>query len=260
MKLPFQKYHGAGNDFIMVNGLNDNIFLTKEQITFLCNRHLGVGADGLIILQRSEINDFKMEYFNADGNEGSMCGNGGRTVAAYAFNEGLTGSKITFSAFDGEHQAIILDAEKNSFKVKLTMKDAHVRIFNQDFVMVDTGSPHYVCRVDNLAVYDVVTNGKKIRYNTALTQNGLNVNFMEMINNRIFLRTYERGVEDETLSCGTGVTAAAIAASLWNDMDSSEIITRGGTLHVSFKRKGHNFSKIELTGPVMCVFKGTVNI
>jgi diaminopimelate epimerase len=260
MKLPFQKYHGAGNDFIMVNGLNDNVFLTKEQIAFLCNRHLGVGADGLIILQRSESNDFTMEYFNSDGNEGSMCGNGGRTVAAYAFNEGLTGDKITFTAFDGEHEAVILDSEKNSFVVKLSMKDVRVEIFNQDFIMVDTGSPHYVCRVDNLAVYDVVQNGRKIRYNPTLTQNGLNVNFMEMINTRIFLRTYERGVEDETLSCGTGVTAAAIAASLWYEMNSNEIITKGGTLQVNFKRKGQNFSKIELTGPVMCVFKGTVNV
>lgn len=260
MEILFHKYHGAGNDFILINCMKNNIILSQEQISFLCNRHLGIGADGLIRVLSSESHDFKMVYYNADGNEGSMCGNGGRTVAAFVYNEGLAGEKMKFIAYDGEHEAIILKYEDNSFEVKLSMKDARIDKFNESFLLVNTGSPHYVCRVDNLADFDVVQNGRKIRYDSKLSADGINVNFMEIIDNQIYLRTYERGVEDETLSCGTGVTASAIAASLWNGGTDFKIITRGGNLQVNFKRAGNNFSEIELTGPVKSVYSGKINL
>lgn len=260
MEIKFHKYHGAGNDFILVNCMNFNIILSQDQISFLCNRHLGIGADGLILILPSESHDFKMVYYNSDGNEGSMCGNGGRSVAAFAYNEGLAAEKMKFIAYDGEHEAIILKSDHGSFEVKLSMKDVIIDKFDDTFLLVNTGSPHYVCRVDNLADFDVVQNGRKIRYDNSISNNGINVNFMEKIDNQIYLRTYERGVEDETLSCGTGVTATAIAVSLWYEGEAFEIITLGGNLQVSFKKAGNYFSGIELTGPAKLVFTGNITI
>ncbi|NOU48489.1 MAG: diaminopimelate epimerase [Bacteroidales bacterium] len=260
MKFSFQKYHGAGNDFIMVNCLTNNIILNQEQISFLCSRHLGIGADGLIKLLPSETHDFSMIYYNADGNEGSMCGNGGRSVAAFAFREGITGKKMKFTAYDGEHEAVILQSSDDCFEVKLSMKDVQVENPDNSFLIVDTGSPHYVGRVDNLADYDVNQFGRSIRFDTILAPEGVNVNFMEKIESQIFLRTYERGVENETLSCGTGVTAAAIAASLWFGGNSHDIITSGGDLHVDFDRTENCFSNIVLIGPVKFVYEGNISI
>ena len=260
MNILFHKYHGAGNDFILINCMKNNIILSQKQIFFLCNRHLGIGADGLIRVLPSESHDFKMMYYNADGFEGSMCGNGGRTVAAFAYNEGLSGQKMKFIAYDGEHEAIILNSDGNSFEVKLSMKDVKIEKIDKSFLLVNTGSPHYVCLVDNLADFDVVQNGRKIRYDRKLSAYGINVNFMEKKDNQIYICTYERGVEDETLSCGTGVIASAIASSLWYDGTDFNIITRGGNLQVNFKRAGNIFSKIELTGPVKSVYNGNITL
>ncbi len=260
MNLSFKKFHGAGNDFIILNLLDDNYLLSSEQITFLCDRRLGIGADGLIMLYRSDINDFKMVYYNADGKIGSMCGNGGRSIAAFAFDEGIVGKNMQFTAYDGDHEAVIIQSDNESFEVKLTMMDVLVENFNEEYLIIDTGSPHYVTRVDNLAAFDVNNHGKKIRHSKQLSTFGVNANFMEKIDNNIYLRTYERGVEEETLSCGTGVTAAAIANSLWYGENSAEIITRGGNLKVTFNRNENHFSNIELTGPVKKVFEGTITI
>jgi diaminopimelate epimerase len=260
MELKFDKYHGAGNDFILINCLKDSVFLSEEQIRFLCHRRLGIGADGLIMLLPEEDNDFRMKYFNADGLEGSMCGNGGRTVAAYAFHNQISGSKIRFQAYDGRHEAEILSSERSDFQVFLTMKDVEAINFDEHYLIIDTGSPHYVTKVDNLSDFDVFNEGRKIRYDKNLSSKGLNVNFLERKDDGIFLRTYERGVEDETLSCGTGVTAAAIASSLWFGANEYWIQTLGGLLFVRFSRNGNKFSKIELTGPVKYVFGGSIHL
>lgn len=260
MELKFDKYHGAGNDFILINCLKDKVFLSDEQIRFLCHRRLGIGADGLIMLLPFEGKDFRMKYFNADGLEGSMCGNGGRTVAAYAFRNQISASKIQFQAFDGEHDAEILSDKGIDFEVLLTMKDVEAITYDDHHLIINTGSPHYVTKVDNLADFDVVTEGRKIRYDSKLSSNGLNVNFLERNDEGIFLRTYERGVEDETLSCGTGVTAAAIASSLWFGQNEYWIQTPGGRLHVQFSRNGNKFSNIVLTGPVKYVYNGSIQL
>lgn len=260
MELKFDKYHGAGNDFILINCLKDSVFLSAEQIRFLCHRRLGIGADGLIMLLPEDGNDFRMKYFNADGIEGSMCGNGGRTVAAYAFKNQIAESKIRFQAFDGEHEAEILSSEGVDFEVLLTMKDVEARNFDDQHLIIDTGSPHYVTKVDNLSDFDVFQEGRKIRYDKSISLNGLNVNFLERKGDEIFLRTYERGVEDETLSCGTGVTAAAIASSLWFGQNEYWIQTPGGRLFVRFSRNADKFSNIVLQGPVKFVFQGSVQL
>ena len=222
----------------------------------MCRIVKRIGADGLMLLQMKNGFDFEMLYFNADGREGSMCGNGGRVVAAFAFREEITGKNMIFDAYDGEHEAFILEADGGSYEVKLTMKDVVVEQFDNAGLLVNTGSPHYVTRIDNLADYNVVQFGRQIRHDKNISIHGVNTNFMEKIDDQIFLRTYERGVEDETLSCGTGVTATAIAASLCFGGESHEIVTPGGKLRVNFKKAGNSFSEIELTGPVEFVYSG----
>ncbi|PKP51797.1 MAG: diaminopimelate epimerase [Bacteroidetes bacterium HGW-Bacteroidetes-1] len=259
-RLKFHKYHGAGNDFIMVNGLTSNCQLTIAQITFLCNRHLGIGADGLIIIEKSKNADFKMIYFNADGLEGSMCGNGGRSAVSFALREGIVSETSVFEAFDGIHKAIVTENDKAKFQVILTMKNIDTYDFDNKRLIVNTGSPHYVTLTDNLTSIDIYKEGQKIRYDPLFSPHGINVNFMQMIGNDIHLRTYERGVENETLSCGTGVTAAAIAAQLWFGISQPAIYTKGGTLKVKLKKEGNRFVDIFLEGPVQCVFSGEIDI
>lgn len=258
--LQFSKYHGTGNDFIILNQMKGGCKLEAETIAALCDRHLGIGADGLIELWPSEIAEFRMVYYNADGFVGSMCGNGGRSVAAFAFTEGIAGNKMTFEAFDGLHQASIIEAKNNDYLVDIQMADVITYDFDGHRLLVDTGSPHYVCQVDNLSGFDVVEQGKQIRYDKTLSENGLNVNFIQIKGNQVLMRTYERGVENETLSCGTGVTAAAIAATLWFGDLHYEIFTRGGELQVKFTHQDQTFRNIQLLGPVQKVFDGKINI
>ncbi|MDA3952813.1 MAG: diaminopimelate epimerase [Bacteroidales bacterium] len=259
MNLSFRKYQGAGNDFIIIDNRSDKIKLTEAQICRLCDRRFGIGADGLMLLENHSDFDFKMFYFNSDGKESTMCGNGGRCLAAFAKSLNIVTKDANFIATDGPHKAIVNDINS----VSLQMKDVDdLRIVNTNY-FIDTGSPHYVTFRDDISNIDVYKRGKEIRNSGVFAPKGTNVNFVEIQGEKLFVRTYERGVEDETLACGTGVTAAAISASFYtdNDKNSYDIITKGGNLKVSFKKQNDNtFTDIWLTGSATFVFKGEIDI
>lgn len=258
MQLKFYKYQGAGNDFVMVD--NRSGFFPKDDVSLIkkiCDRRFGIGADGLILLEDDNATDFRMVYYNADGNESSMCGNGGRCLTAFANKLGVIGDVAHFVATDGLHHASIL----NNGNVSLQMKDVqHVQI-EQDYVFLNTGSPHHVTLVDDLAHFDVKTQGAKIRYSDLYGAQGSNVNFVKQLAAGHFaLRTYERGVEDETLSCGTGATAVAIAMHAIGKTESNvvDLDVRGGKLKVSFKVDGTHYNNVYLEGPATFVYEGEI--
>ena len=256
MNIHFYKYHGTGNDFILIDNRAGDIVLNKEQITHLCHRHFGIGADGLMLLQNEHDYDFRMVYYNSDGNESSMCGNGGRCITAFARKLKIITSKATFIAIDGGHKATI--NEKG--KVSLHMKDVHNIVEFNTHVEIDTGSPHYVTLVDDVKKVNVFAEGRNIRNEGKYQPTGINVNFVQKVNDGIWVRTYERGVENETLSCGTGVTAAAIATNN-STSASTKIYTLGGALQVSFlKQAADKVTNVILTGPAQFVFEGDVEI
>ncbi|AOW19172.1 diaminopimelate epimerase [Urechidicola croceus] len=259
MKIQFYKYQGTGNDFVMIDN-RETIFPKNNTnlINEICDRRFGVGADGLILLEDSETTDFKMVYFNADGNESSMCGNGGRCLVSFAKQLNIIDTKTTFDAIDGIHHATI----ENGI-VSLQMID----ILNVDnfksHLFLDTGSPHHVEFVSDVNNFDVTNMGRKIRNGAPYFEIGSNVNFAELVNSdTIKVRTYERGVEDETLSCGTGVTAVAIASHVAKKTTNTtiNIETLGGNLSVSFENKNGHFENVFLTGPATYVFEGTLDI
>jgi diaminopimelate epimerase len=259
MKIEFSKYQGTGNDFVILDNRDGRYSsITREQVAFICNRHFGIGADGLMMLQLKDGYDFEMVYFNADGAEGSMCGNGGRCLVAFAKALDLITTKTRFIATDGPHNATI----DESNYVKLKMKNVNMIEKYADHSILNTGSPHYIKWVSNVNEYDVFNEGSAIRYSEKFGDAGINVNFVSIQPNAIEVRTYERGVEDETLSCGTGVTASAIAAFA----DSTEpqnitVKTPGGTLSVKFKPTGNtNFEDVWLCGPASFVFNGLIQI
>jgi diaminopimelate epimerase len=262
MKLKFSKVHGTGNDFIMVDNLNGNISLSKSQVEGLCDRHMGIGSDGLILVEKANRNEFFMRYYNSDGNEASMCGNGGRCMAAWVFRNGLAEREFSFQAVDGSHHAIVDSSENGLYMVKLTMRD--VRKFEKldDGYFLDTGSPHCVEFVGDTELVDVLSRGRKLRFDQRFHPGGVNVNFAKIVDDRILVRTYERGVEDETLSCGTGVTATAIAAMLETGSDEKKwtIDTPGGMLVVYARFNGSYFEGVELEGPAQFVFEGEINL
>ncbi len=259
MKLTFYKYQGTGNDFVMVDNRDRKISKNDTKlINHLCDRKFGIGADGLILLENSEDpkDDFKMVYFNADGNESSMCGNGGRCLVAFAEFLGIIEDETRFTAIDGVHDATIRNGQ-----VSLKMQDVPKVSSNEDFLFLDTGSPHHVAFSDNIGLKDIKKEGAAIRYSDRYGKAGTNVNFVEAISGDSFsVRTYERGVEDETLSCGTGVTAVAIAAYESGKTKSEEIklITPGGELSVRFSKTDKGYSDIWLSGPAVQVFKGEI--
>lgn len=259
MQIQFYKYQGTGNDFVLIDNRNNLVDLTMEQISFLCNRRFGIGADGLMLLELEPGCDFKMVYYNSDGNQSTMCGNGGRCIAAFAKHLGLIGNTAKFLAIDGMHEAII-----ESDQVSLKMQDVKQIEIGDDYFYLNTGSPHYVKIVNSLDSFDVVTEGKKVRYNGRFSEEGTNVNFIEKIDENLFVRTYERGVEDETYSCGTGVTAAALVASikgLSNSKNNCLIKTKGGNLEVTFEKVlEQNFYNIWLKGPATMVFNGSIAV
>ncbi|MGN0032285.1 MAG: diaminopimelate epimerase [Candidatus Limimorpha sp.] len=256
-KLIFSKYHGAGNDFVMVNAIKSPIDISDDDVFNICNRRTGIGADGLIVIMPSENYDFRMKYFNCDGHESTFCGNGGRCVACFAFLEGVAPETMRYEAIDGIHQASVNKLTDNTFTVSLSMKDITEFQFDGERLIIDTGSPHFVTRVNNLRQYDVVGLGARIRYDKNISADGVNVDFLEVCGNDYYIRTYERGVEDETLACGTGVTASAIAASLWFGGEDIDIHTSIATLNVKFEKRDNGFSNIVLTGPATHVCDGT---
>ncbi len=259
MKINFYKYEGTGNDFIIIDNRNPVFDISQKLISNLCDRRFGIGADGLILLNYHEKYDFEMKYFNADGKEGTMCGNGGRCIIAFAKHIGIIKNKTEFSTIDGKHSGEIIENRNKTSIVRLLMNDVdNIEIHNGNYFM-NTGSPHYIKFVNDIDNYDVIGEGKKLRHQTIFDKNGTNVDFVEIKNNKLYVRTYERGVENETLSCGTGVTASAVAASFKiPGQESFEIITKGGNLKVSFKNIQNKFSDIRLEGPVTFVFKGEI--
>jgi len=262
MKYEFCKFQGNGNDFIILDGRLQQTELTSENIKLICDRHFGIGADGLMILQDDDDADFEMKYYNADGNLSTLCGNGGRCIAAFAFLNDIAEDRMIFKAYDGIHKAIINSENQigRSYDVSLSMKDVEDVMKENDFYVINTGSPHYVEFVDKVADIDVIKDGRKTRYSERFSPEGVNVNFVEISSNRIFVRTYERGVEDETLSCGTGVTASAIATYLETGNKDFIIHTTGGEFRVDFNENEGRFQSIWLRGPAEMVFRGTINI
>lgn len=260
MKRTFYKYEGTGNDFILFDD-RDNTFdhTDPKLIAHLCDRRFGIGADGLMLLRLKQGYDFEMVYFNSDGNPSSMCGNGGRCISRFALDIGAVKKhEVNFLAIDGAHTAII-----GPETVKLKMNDVSGIETGSDFFYLSTGSPHYVKFMNDVPTMNVVSEGRKIRNSERFAKEGTNVNFAWLNNVGIFVRTYERGVEDETLSCGTGVTASALAAALLEVASTPEkclVSTRGGNLSVHFKRDGNNFSNIWLEGPATFVFKGEITV
>jgi diaminopimelate epimerase len=256
----FYKYQGTGNDFIMVDD-RDNSFDREDTVLVnkLCHRRFGIGADGLILLRNSKGYDFEMIYYNSDGSESSMCGNGGRCIIKFAHDLGIIGDDCSFLAVDGPHQGLI----RANGIVHLKMKNVdEIWSQNSDYVM-NTGSPHYIIFARNISDIDIVPAAQQIRYNETYKKDGINVNFAEPLkSNHIAVRTYERGVEDETYSCGTGVVAASLAHYLQSGgtEKSIDVDVKGGKLRVTFDAHNNQFSNIFLIGPAEKVFEGHIAI
>lgn len=258
----FYKYQGAGNDFILIDGREIIPELNAQQIKAICDRNFGVGADGLMYLLKNDQFDFEMKYFNSNGIEGSMCGNGGRCIVSFAFDRGIEQPGFRFLASDGEHLAEILKSKENFKLIKLQMQDVTDIKDIDDHLVLDTGSPHHLTFCNSIAKKNVAAAGKAIRYSKKFKDNGINANFIEQNGNHLFVRTYERGVENETLACGTGVTAAAIGAYLNspNKFNTYQIQTLGGILKVSFQENNQCFTNIFLEGPAEYVFEGSIQV
>ncbi len=259
--MEFHKYHGAGNDFIMIDcrQINETVF-HQRLVSFLCDRHFGIGADGLILLLDNKESDFRMKYFNSDGLEGTMCGNGGRCITAFARNLGIINDKADFTGIDGSHFANILEPEL----VSLKMIDVDSIAVFEDGFLVETGSRHFVTIRENISDLDVYNEGSEIRHQKRFGKAGTNVNFIQHTSlNSFKIRTFERGVENETLACGTGSVASAITSWFVQKPDKSSysIEATGGILQVRFTpRENGTFTDVWLEGPVKVVFKGQITI
>lgn len=254
-KITFYKFDGGGNDFVVIDNRDGGFHATEAEVAKICHRRFGVGADGLMTLEAaSDGFDFEMKYYNSDGRLGSMCGNGGRCIAAFANVLGI-GGKLHFKGYDGPHDAEIVmwDEERRLGIVKLGMRSVASSEVRRclDGWFLDTGSPHYVQRVNDLEHFDVVGEGRRIRNIAEEFPQGTNVDFIEDLpDGRLFVRTYERGVEDETWACGTGVTACAIVTG------NHGIVTRGGDFKVTFDATGEEYKNVYLIGPVALNFVG----
>jgi len=258
MNMTFFKYQGTGNDFVILD--NRKALFPKENtslVASLCDRHFGIGADGLILLENDDTTDFKMVYYNADGNESTMCGNGGRCIVSFAKKLNLFDTKTSFMAIDGLHHATV-----KGDVVSLQMIDVDNVKVMEDAIFADTGSPHHIELVDDLANFPVFERGRKVR-NEVYGKEGSNINFVQQVNENTFqIRTYERGVEDETLACGTGVTAAAIAMHTIKKTNTNVInlLVEGGKLQVSFDFVDGTYKNVILSGPAQFVFQGSITV
>lgn len=255
--MQFYKYQGTGNDFVIIDDRNQTFKLDTQAIAQLCHRRFGIGADGLMLLQEADGYDFRMVYFNSDGTEGTMCGNGGRCLVRFAADLGIVKEKAHFIAVDGPHLAHISPGS-----ISLQMQDVANIAQHDDDYFTNTGSPHVVRYVQQVQFTDVKNIGAAIRYSEAYKgQNGTNVNFVEKLDPQtLFVRTYERGVEDETYSCGTGVTAAALVSNATKGMNSPiQIKTLGGELAVQFEGNSTDgYTQLFLIGPAKHVFTGEI--
>ncbi|UFK97393.1 diaminopimelate epimerase [Kaistella faecalis] len=254
--IEFYKYQGTGNDFVMIDNRDMQFPKEKELIERLCDRRFGIGGDGLILLENDANTDFRMVYYNSDGNESTMCGNGGRCIVAFAHFLDIFEDRASFEAVDGIHEA-----EISNGIVKLKMID--VSAINKDGAdhVLNTGSPHFVQYVEDVKNFKVYAEGNRIRNSATYKTEGINVNFVEETGeNEIFVRTYERGVEDETFSCGTGVTASALVYLKDKSNSSVNVKVLGGNLKVYAEQHGGAFTNIWLEGPAKQVFKGKINL
>jgi len=258
MRITFNKYQGAGNDFIIIDNRNGILDPSDSNlINRLCGRRFGIGADGLILISDHAGADFEMKYFNADGNTGSMCGNGGRCAAHFAIKTGIAGNKQRFMAFDGIHQAEVSDTV-----VRLRMADVEEYTIIDGNYFINTGSPHYMIFTTEIDLLDVNAEGNRFRWAPQFTPGGTNVNFVEIRDKGLYIRTFERGVEEETLACGTGVTASAIASVLKGHFDTApvRVKARGGDLEVDFKLENNKVTNVWLTGPATFVYEGEIDV
>lgn len=261
MQISFSKYQGAGNDFVMIDGFNGQYEsgIDQNTVASLCDRRFGVGADGLIIINPLEESlDFEMLYYNADGRPGTMCGNGGRCAFAFARDLKIISDRSEFLATDGPHEAFLY----TDGNISLKMSDVRqISQLDEKTFVLDTGSPHFVRIVDDIDAIDVFREGRAIRYSEEYKEKGINVNFIEILPDRIRIATYERGVEDETLACGTGVTASALVAMEMNLLKGKvQVEAKGGTLFVEAEKNsdtGH-YENIWLTGPASKTFEGSI--
>jgi diaminopimelate epimerase len=264
MKINFYKYQATGNDFVILDNREAKYAFTKNEIEKICDRRFGIGADGLMLIEPDSRLDFNLVYYNRDGSQ-SLCGNGSRAAVSFASSLGLVNGKTIFNAYDGSHEAALL---KNG-EVRLKMNDVNVVERKGEDFFIHTGSPHFIRFVEKATDYPVFEKGRLIRYAEEYKPGGTNVNFVELMdNNTIYVRTYERGVENETLSCGTGVTAAALAASFKGYISPVIIRTLGGQLSVEFNTSSSNgnigqagtFTDIFLIGPAKMVFQGELEL
>ncbi len=257
----FYKYHGTGNDFVLVDNRKGDITITTEQVQKMCERHFGIGADGLILVETDPEVDFSMIYYNSDGNVSSMCGNGGRCVVKFARLMGIISENSTlFRAADGIHTAKIL--KDGNIALQMNVSNDH-ELYGQAYIL-NTGSPHYVRFRFGIDRLNMIKEGRNVRNSPKFKREGINVNIVEEMPDRLQIRTYERGVENETLSCGTGVVAAAVSWYFKERKKNNEIVhveTKGG--NVAVELHGNEHGKIEtawLIGPAREVFIGEVDI
>ena len=255
--VPFYKYHGAGNDFVIIDRSELPFELSATQIKQICERRYGIGADGLMFYDRHNELDFKMTYFNSDGSESSFCGNGARCIVQFGIDHKGLKETITFD-FNGTH----LGAKRKDHLIEINMSNVpKVERLDNDNLFLDTGSPHQIVWVSDIDKIEVESEGRALR--SAFSTAGCNVNFVELHGeNKLAIRTYERGVEAETHACGTGITAAAIAAYFDKKTSATEIELNavGGTLWVRFEPLDSGFVNIYLTGPAIHVFTGIISL
>ncbi|MEQ9064449.1 MAG: diaminopimelate epimerase [Vicingaceae bacterium] len=256
MLVDFHKYHGNGNDFILIDNRSLGLKLSSIEIKEICHRHFGIGSDGIILIENDQETDFNMVFYNPDGSQ-SFCGNGSRCSLHFAFNEGIIEGHAIFRAIDGIHRGEVKD-----FHTRIQISDIEEVKRFEDCFFVNTGSPHAIVFVENVDLIEIATEASRIRHDSRFAPDGTNVNFVEFTDNGIRSRVFERGVENETLSSGSGTTAQAICSHALKGLDSPiSVSTRGGNLKVEFSFDGNgHYNNIWLVGEVNPVFKGTLSL